>query len=109
MEAKIKEAEDAVRDLKNWIFTFAKEYDLAEEAIKMLHEKVDEVAVTIGKVECKAGEEEPTVKSPADALRDLKNWVSTFAEEYALADEAVDMLNTKIEALAKKITDISCE
>ncbi|MBI4016365.1 MAG: hypothetical protein HY363_01590 [Candidatus Aenigmarchaeota archaeon] len=49
----VKDAEDAVRDLKNWVFVFAKEYDLPEEAIKMLHAKVDEVAQKIGAISCK--------------------------------------------------------
>lgn len=49
----VKEAETAVRDLKNWVFVFAKEYDLPQEAVDMLHKKVDEVAVKIGAITCK--------------------------------------------------------
>ncbi len=51
--AAVRNAEDAVRDLKNWIFVFAKEYDLPGEAVKMLHERVDEVAQKIGQISCK--------------------------------------------------------
>lgn len=40
----VKEASNALRELKNWIFVFAEEYDLPEEAVKKLHEKVDDVA-----------------------------------------------------------------
>lgn len=40
----VKEAANALRDLKNWIFVFAEEYDLPEEAVNKLHEKVDDVA-----------------------------------------------------------------
>ena len=49
----VKTAEDAVRDLKNWIFVFAKEYDLPREALDMLHKKVEEVAMKIGQIQCK--------------------------------------------------------
>lgn len=49
----VKNAENSVRDLKNWIFVFAKEYDLPKEAIDMLHTKVDEVAQKIGQITCK--------------------------------------------------------
>lgn len=51
--SSVKDAENAVRDLKNWIFVFAKEYDLPKEAITMLHKKVDEVAVKVGDIKCK--------------------------------------------------------
>ena len=50
----IKDASNAVRDLKNWLFVFAKEYDIPQEAVEMLHKKVDEVAVKIGSIDGKA-------------------------------------------------------
>ena len=62
-KAEIKQAEDLVRVVKNWVFTFGKEYDLSEDKIKDLHEAIDKVAVEIGGVECKPGEEKPEVKS----------------------------------------------
>ena len=46
----VNEAENAVRDLKNWVFVFAKEYNLPEEAINKLHEQVDKVAKTIAEI-----------------------------------------------------------
>jgi phage shock protein A len=46
----VREAENAVRDLKNWIFVFAKEYDLAKEAVDKLHEQVDKVAQKIAQI-----------------------------------------------------------
>jgi len=52
-KSTVKDAEDTLRDLKNWVFVFAKEYDLPEEAVKMLHAKVDEVAEKIGLINCK--------------------------------------------------------
>ena len=52
-KAEIRTAEDSVRDLKNWIFVFAKEYDLPKEAIDKLHEKVDELASKIANIQCR--------------------------------------------------------
>lgn len=40
----VRPAFDALRDLKNWVFVFAEEYDLPEEAVSMLHKKIDDVA-----------------------------------------------------------------
>jgi len=46
----VRDAENAVRDLKNWVFVFAKEYDLAEEAVEKLHEQIDKVAAKIAEI-----------------------------------------------------------
>ena len=101
---EILEAEDAVRDMKNWIFTFAKEYNLAEDAIKDLNDATDKVAAKISEIACKP---EAEIQESEDAVRDLKNWIEVHGGN--LADEAKDMLNTKIEELAKKIGAISCK
>lgn len=47
----VAEAENAVRDLKNWVFVFAREYSLAEEAVKKLHEEIDKVAAKIAEIQ----------------------------------------------------------
>ncbi len=47
----IKEAEDELRELKNWLFVFAKEYNLPEEAVEKLHEKIDAIAEKLADVE----------------------------------------------------------
>jgi hypothetical protein len=52
-QPQIKDAEDSIRDIKNWVFVFAKEYDLPKEAVNMLHKKIDELAVKIGFMKCK--------------------------------------------------------
>ena len=49
----LQDIEATIRDLKNWVFVFAKEYDLPQEAVDMLHKKVDEVAEKIGRITCK--------------------------------------------------------
>jgi len=52
-KADIKNTADALRDLKNWIYQFAKEYDLSETALEKLHKKIDEVAEQLSGIECK--------------------------------------------------------
>lgn len=50
---EVRNVEDAVRELKNWVFVFAKEYDLPKEAIDTLSKKIDELAQKIGNIECR--------------------------------------------------------
>lgn len=52
-KADVKNTADALRELKNWIYQFAKEYDLSESAIDVLHKKIDEVADELTEMECK--------------------------------------------------------
>ena len=49
----LREIENDLRDMKNWAFVFAKQYELSDEARDMLHEKIDEVAQKVGKLTCK--------------------------------------------------------
>ena len=49
----VEDVENKIRDIKNWVFVFAKEYNLAEEAVKMLHEKIDDLAVAVGELKVK--------------------------------------------------------
>lgn len=46
----VRDAENAVRDLKNWIFVFAKEHNLPKDAVDKLHEQVDNVAKKIAAI-----------------------------------------------------------
>ncbi|MBI4141630.1 hypothetical protein HY484_01755 [Candidatus Woesearchaeota archaeon] len=48
-----RDVADALRDLKNWVFVFAKEYALPKEALNKLHEKIDELGDKLKNVECK--------------------------------------------------------
>jgi len=52
-KADVKSAADALRDLKNWVYEYAREYDLDEKAIEVLHKKIDEVAKQLSGVQCK--------------------------------------------------------
>lgn len=46
----VRDAENAVRDLKNWIAVFGKEYSLPKSATDKLHEQIDIVAAKVGKI-----------------------------------------------------------
>jgi hypothetical protein len=46
----VRDAENAVRDLKNWIYVFAKEYNLPKNAVETLHGQVDIVAKKVGAI-----------------------------------------------------------
>ncbi len=50
MAEGIAEAENAVRDLKNWIAVLGREHGLPQEALDELHKKVDEVAAKVGNI-----------------------------------------------------------
>ncbi|MEM4247112.1 MAG: hypothetical protein QXF14_02210 [Candidatus Woesearchaeota archaeon] len=52
VKPNVKEAENAVRDLKNWVFVFAEQHKLPDEAVKILHQKIDELAEKIAGIKC---------------------------------------------------------
>ena len=49
-----------------------------------------------------------TVKDTADKLREIKNWLAVFKEEYGISDEAVEKLSSKIDAIANDLADVHC-
>lgn len=49
-----------------------------------------------------------TVKATADKLRDVKNWLAVFQEEYDIPAEAMETLSNKIDDIAKDLTDVHC-
>lgn len=49
MAGAVEEAENAVRDLKNWIFVIGREHGLPQEALDELHKRIDEVAEKVAK------------------------------------------------------------
>jgi hypothetical protein len=52
-KADVKPAADALRDLKNWVYEYAREFNLDEKAVETLHKKIDEVANKLAGVQCK--------------------------------------------------------
>lgn len=47
--------------------------------------------------------EEDHVKHLAEKLRDLKNWIAVFADEYDLPEEARNKLHEKVDELGKEL------
>ncbi len=52
-KGKIRIAANTLRDTKAWLAVFAREYDLAPEAVCVLTEKLDEVGEKLANVDCK--------------------------------------------------------
>lgn len=111
----VKDAENCVRDIKNWLAVFKTEYELPDEIINKIDEKMTAIAEKMGVVTCKitgetveASDEE--LKAIEDIIRDVKNWVAVFKTEYEqqMKEEAVNKLNQKLEELAIKAGNIKC-
>ncbi len=107
----VRDAENSVRDFKNWLAVFKTEYDMADEAVKVLHQKVDEIGSKIAGITC-----DPTGKVKADSvkpvsnvLRDTKAWLATFATEYDVAAEAVKILHENLDKIGQKLAAIECK
>jgi hypothetical protein len=49
------------------------------------------------------------VKEVADVLRDIKNWVAVFAQEYSLPEEAVKTLHKKLDELGTSLRGVTCK
>ena len=49
------------------------------------------------------------MRSAADAVRDVKNWVALFAAEHELSDEAQKVLHKKLDELVDRIRAIECK
>lgn len=47
-DAKLKEAEDILRDSVNWIAVFETEYNLPKEVVDQLKEKLQKISEAIG-------------------------------------------------------------
>ncbi len=52
-KSKIRIAANTLRDTKAWLAVFAREYSIADEAVCVLTEKLDEVGEKLANVECK--------------------------------------------------------
>lgn len=47
-ENDVRNCENTIRDTKNWLAVFKGEYDLSDEAVNTIHEKLDALADSIG-------------------------------------------------------------
>jgi len=107
----VRDVENSVRDFKNWLAAFKTEYDLADEAVEVLDEKIAELSDDCKEIKCdRSGKVDAgSVKTVANALRDTKNWLATFAEEYKLPEEAVDVLSDELDKIGKKLAAVECK
>lgn len=104
---EVRETENTLRDVRNWLAVFKTEYDIDAEAYKVLHGKIEDLATKVGAVKTNAkGVDAQSLKPASNALRDLKNWLAVFAKEYELAEEAVDVLHEQLDKVGQKIAAI---
>ncbi len=107
----VRDAENSVRDVRNWLAVFKTEYGISEEAYKTLHSKIEELGAKIGGITCSVpGKVDAnSVKPASNTLRDAKAWLATFANEYSLAPEAVKVLHDNFDKVGQKIAAIECK
>jgi hypothetical protein len=107
----VRDAENSVRDLRNWLAVFKTEYGISEEAYKTLHSKIEELGSKIGGITCSAPGvvDANSVKPASNTLRDAKAWLATFAKEYNLAEEAVKVLHENFDKVGQKLAAIECK
>lgn len=113
MEVKpetVRNAENIVRDVKNWLAVFKTEYNVADEAMKVLTEKIDEIGSKMTGITCTTeGVKSDSVKPVSDAVASARQWLSVFKTEYNLADETIKILDGKLEEIGKKLALIECK
>lgn len=107
MKEEIRNVENAVRDVRNWLAVFKTEYDLPEEAYKKLHDKIEEIGKKVGGIRTtEQGLDKETVKPAANALRDTKNWLATFAQEFDFEEEAVEVLHKNLDKVGQALAKV---
>jgi len=107
---EVRDAADALRDLKNWLAVFKTEYDVSEEAVKVLHQKVDEIGNKMNGIKCVGKNvDSGSVKTVASSLRDAKSWLAVFAKEYDIDKEAVKILHQQFDKFGDKLAVVKCK
>lgn len=106
----VRAAENCVRDIKNWLAVFKTEYDVADEAVKVLHQKLDEIGASMAGIKCSTtGVEATSVRPVANAVRDAKAWLAVFAKEYDLSEETIKVLHQNFDKLGDALKAIECK
>ncbi|MEM3154358.1 MAG: hypothetical protein QW165_02195 [Candidatus Woesearchaeota archaeon] len=110
IDKSVRNVENAVRDFKNWLSVFKTEYDIADEAMHVLHKKVDEFSDKLREVKCDASGKvaADSMKPVANTLRDAKAWLATFAQEYDLSDEAKKVLHESFDKVGDALAKVEC-
>lgn len=107
-DKSISDVENSVRDFKNWLSAFKTEYDIAPEAMNVLHDKLDEFSEKCKGIKSdKSGNVDPSsIKPVSNILRDIRNWLAAFASEYDLSKEAIAVLTAELDGIGKKLAEI---
>lgn len=107
----VRDVENAVRDFKNWLAVFKTEYDVSDEAVKILHGKVDAFSDSLRGLKCDASGkvDANSVKPVSNILREAKAWLATFAKEYNLAEEAVKVLHQNFDKVGDALRAVECK
>ena len=106
----VRAAENCVRDVKNWLAVFKTEYDVADEAVKILNQKLNEIGSSMAGIKCTAkGVEASSVRPVANTVRDAKAWLAVFGKEYDLSEEAMKVLHQNFDKLGDALKAIECK
>jgi len=109
----VSAAENAVRDAKNWLATFNNTeatFKISDEANKTLHEKLDDVGQKIGGIVCSAdGVQADSVTPASETLANAKQWWAVFAKDNDIEEEAVKVVNEKLDDIGQKLAAIECK
>lgn len=111
IDKSVRNVENTVRDFKNWLSVFKTEYGVADEAMRVLHQKVDEFSDKLRGVKCDvSGKVSPdSMKPAANTLRDAKAWLAVFAQEYDFSDEAKKVLHDNFDKVGDALAKVDCK
>ncbi len=107
----VRNVENSVRDVKNWLAVFKTEYKIADEAVKVLNQKIEELGTKVGGIKCDVSGkvDASSVKPVSNVLRDAKAWLATFAKEYDLPAEAVKVLHQNFDKIGAALAAVDCK
>src|SRR5574342_264022 len=107
----VRNVENVVRDVRNWLAVFKTEYGISGEAYDTLHKKIEELGSKMAGIKCDtSGKVAPdSMKPVANVLRDTKAWLAEFASEYDLADEAVKVLHQNFDKIGDALAKVDCK
>lgn len=105
----VKQAENVVRDARNWLAVYREEFNFPQEAVDKFHQKIDEIAEKIGKITCNGDIDVNASRAAADSVRDINNWLAVFKEEYDFPEEVWTQVHKKFDEIAEKIKLLECE
>jgi hypothetical protein len=110
-DKSVRNVENIVRDVRNWLAVFKTEYGISGEAYDVLHKKIEDLGSKMAGIKCDAsGKVAPdSIRPVANVLRDAKAWLAEFASEYDLADEAVEVLHENFDKIGSALAKVDCK